>query len=46
MPLKVKINKQMIIDAAFDIVKNDGIDKLNARTIFHSANILSFLFNR
>ena len=33
MPPKVKINKKMIIDAAFDIVKNDGIDKLNARTL-------------
>ena len=33
MPPKVKINKKMIIDAAFDIVKNDGIEKMSARTI-------------
>lgn len=33
MPPKVKISKKMITDAAFDIVKNDGIEKLNARAI-------------
>ena len=33
MPPKVKINKQMIIDAAFDIVQRDGVERLTARTI-------------
>jgi AcrR family transcriptional regulator len=33
MPPRVKINREMIIDAAFDIVKNDGIEKMSARTI-------------
>ncbi len=33
MPPKVKINEQMIVDAAFEIVRNDGIEKLTARTI-------------
>ena len=33
MPPKVKINAQMILDAAFDIVKDEGIEKLTARMI-------------
>ena len=38
MPPKIKINEKMIIDAAFDIVKNDGIEKMNARTISERLN--------
>jgi AcrR family transcriptional regulator len=33
MPPKVKINGRIILDAAFSIVKNDGIEKLSARAI-------------
>ena len=33
MPPKAKITKEMIVDAAFEIVRTDGIDKVTARTI-------------
>ena len=33
MPPKIKINEKMILDAAFDIVRNDCIEKMSARTI-------------
>lgn len=33
MPPKVKITKEMIIDAAFEIARSDGAEKINARTV-------------
>ena len=33
MPPKAKITKEMIIDAAFEIAREDGADNINARTI-------------
>ena len=33
MPPKAKITKEMIVDAAFEIVRAEGVDKLTARTI-------------
>lgn len=33
MPPKAKITKEMIIDAGFQIVKEEGVDKLTARNI-------------
>lgn len=33
MPPKVKITKEMVIDAAFDIVRTEGADRITARRI-------------
>ena len=33
MPTKIKISKDMILDAAFEIVRKDGIDKLSNREL-------------
>ena len=33
MPPKVKVTKEMVSDAAFDIVRSDGHENLNVRTI-------------
>ena len=33
MPPKPKINRQMILDAAFEIVREQGHEMVNARTI-------------
>lgn len=33
MPPKIRINKQMIIDAAFQIARENGYEQINARTI-------------
>lgn len=33
MPPKAKTNRQQIIDTAFEIVKENGVDSLNARTL-------------
>ena len=33
MPPKVKITKEMIIDAAFEIARSEGAENINARTI-------------
>lgn len=38
MPPKPKITKDMIIDAAFSIVQEDGIDKLTVRSISEHLN--------
>lgn len=38
MPPKTRINKQMIIDAAFQIVKEQGHEQMNARTIAERLN--------
>ena len=33
MPPKARITKQMVADASFDVIRKDGHEKLNARTI-------------
>lgn len=33
MPPKAKITKDMVIDAAFDIVRTEGAEQINARTV-------------
>ena len=33
MPTKIKISKDMILDAAFEIVRKDGIEKLSNREL-------------
>lgn len=38
MPPKAKITKDMIIDAAFDITRNDGAENINARTVSKKLN--------
>lgn len=38
MPPKTKITKDMIIDAAFNIVREEGADKINARNISEKLN--------
>lgn len=52
MPPKVKITKEMIIDAAFEIARSEGAENINARTVskkirlFHSTCYVSFQNNR
>lgn len=38
MPPKVKITKEMILDAAFDIARTEGADKITARSISEKLN--------
>lgn len=38
MPPKAKITREMIIDAAFDISRNDGAENINARTVSKKLN--------
>lgn len=38
MPPKAKITRDMIIDAAFEIVRNDGAETINARTVSKKLN--------
>ncbi len=33
MPAKVKVTKEMIIDAALEVVRKEGVENINARTI-------------
>ena len=33
MPPKAKITKEMIIDAAFEVTRDDGAENVNARTV-------------
>ena len=33
MPTKIRISREMILDAAFEIVRQDGIEKLSNREI-------------
>ena len=37
MPPKARITRDMIIDAAFDVIKTDGISIVNARSIAKTA---------
>lgn len=38
MPPRAKITKEMIIDAAFEIARNDGVETINARTVSKKLN--------
>lgn len=38
MPAKTKVTKEMILDAAFEIVRTDGADNINARKISQRLN--------
>ena len=33
MPAKVKVTKEMIVDAAFAIAREAGVERINARTV-------------
>lgn len=33
MPAKVKVTKEMIVDAAFEIARATGAENINARTV-------------
>ena len=52
MPPKAKISKEMIIEEAFQIVREEGADKITARRIserlkmFHPAGIILFCYCR
>lgn len=38
MPPKTKITREMIIDAAFEIIRNTGVETVNARTVSKELN--------
>ena len=38
MPPKAKITKNMVIDAAFEVVREDGAENINARTVAKKLN--------
>ena len=38
VPPKAKITKEMIVDAAFEIVRNEGVENINARTVSEKLN--------
>ena len=38
MPPKAKVTREMIIDAAFEIIRNTGIEAVNARTVSKELN--------
>lgn len=38
MPPKAKITKDMIVDAAFEIARNEGAENINARTVSEKLN--------
>ena len=38
MPTKIKISKDMILDAAFEIVRKDGMEKLSNRELANKLN--------
>jgi len=46
MPAKAKVTKEMIIDAAFAIAREAGVENINARTrktsLLHTARYVSF----
>ena len=33
MPAKPKVTKEMIVDAAFEIARKEGMENINARTV-------------
>ena len=38
MPPKAKVTREMIIDTAFEIIRNTGIETVNARTVSKELN--------
>ena len=38
MPAKPKISKEMIVDAAFEIARKEGMENINARTVSEKLN--------
>ncbi|MCM1263452.1 MAG: TetR/AcrR family transcriptional regulator [Butyrivibrio sp.] len=38
MPPRAKITKEMVVDAAFEVARADGIDNINARTVAGKLN--------
>ena len=38
MPPKAKITRKMIVDAAFEIIRNTGVETMNARTVSKKLN--------
>ena len=38
LPPKAKITKDMIVDAAFEIVRSEGVENINARTVSEKLN--------
>lgn len=38
MPPKAKVTREMIIDAAFEIIRNTGVETVNARTVSKELN--------
>lgn len=38
MPPKARITKDMIIDAAFEIAREKGVENINARTVSNRLN--------
>ena len=48
MPPKAKVTKDMIIDAAFEVARESGVENINARDsckkaeLFHAASYVSF----
>ena len=45
MPAKVKVTKEMILDAAFAVARETGAENINARTVSESCIILQRLKN-
>ena len=38
MPPKAKVTKDMIIDAAFEVARESGVENINARTVAKKLN--------
>ena len=38
MPAKAKVSKEMIVDAAFEIARKEGMENINARTVSEKLN--------
>ncbi|HAP22197.1 MAG TPA: TetR family transcriptional regulator, partial [Lachnospiraceae bacterium] len=38
MPPKVKVTKDMVIDAAFEVARETGVENINARTVAKKLN--------
>ena len=38
MPPRAKVTREMILDAAFELVRSDGIEAVNARTVSKALN--------
>ncbi len=43
MPAKAKVSKEMIVDAAFEIARKEGMENINARTVSEKLALSSHL---